>query len=82
MLVPGFVDQMDFISEKVEINNIMESNKSCDSVDNVVALCFILIFLKYSQFTMLWRLLWPLTTLIRNPVLRQVGPETAGSPSV
>lgn len=81
MLVPGFVDQIDFISEKVEISNIMESNKSCDSVDIVVALFLILIFLKYSQFTTLWRL-WPLTTLIRNPVFRQVGPETAGSPSV
>ena len=81
MLVPGFVDQMDFISGKVEINNIMESNKSCDSVDIVLALFFNLNFLKYSQLTMLWRL-WPLTSLIRNPVLRQVGPETAGSPSV
>ena len=44
MLVPGFVDQMDFIPEKVEINNIMESNKSCDSVEIVVALFLNFIF--------------------------------------
>ena len=46
MLVPGFVDQMDFISGKVEINNIMESNKSCDSVDIVLALFFNFNFFK------------------------------------
>ena len=44
MLVPGFVDQMDFISEKVENNNIMESNKSWDSVEIVVALFLNFIF--------------------------------------
>ena len=73
---------MDFIPEKVEINNIMESNKSWDSVEIVVALFLnFIFFLNYSRFTMLWRL-WPLTMLIRNPVLCQVDPETAGSPSV
>ena len=35
---------MDFIPEKVEINNIMESNKSCDSVEIVVALFLNFIF--------------------------------------